>query len=120
MKERYIELCAEAAHEACRAFGMSISQIIPPWRDAPYEMRKSVLDGVHGVIAGDTPEQSHERWCLGKWEDGWVYGPYKDAGAKTHPCLVPYEQLPERDRAKDHIFTIVVKLVYDNIEKFGD
>ncbi len=120
MKDRYIELCGEAAHEACRAFGMSISQIIPPWRDAPYEMRKSVIEGVKGVLAGDTPEESHERWVLGKLEDGWVYGEVKDAEKKTHPCIVSYDQLPARDRAKDHIFFTVVKLVSDNIIAYGE
>ena len=28
----------------------------------------------------------------------------KDETRKTHPCLVPYEQLPEEQRRKDAIF----------------
>lgn len=119
MKERYIELLGEAAHEACRAFGFSIDQIIPPWNAAPAEMRKSVIDGVRGVLNGDTPQESHERWVLGKLEDGWVYGAVKDAEKKTHPCILPYEELPDLDRAKDHIFTTVVRVLAENIVLYG-
>lgn len=119
MKDRHIELLGEAAHETCRLFGYAIDQIIPPWNSIPHEMRKSVIAGVHGVLAGDTPEESHERWVLGKLEDGWVYGEVKDADKKTHPCLVSYDKLPERDRAKDHIFTTVVRTLAEAIEKHG-
>lgn len=32
---------------------------------------------------------------------GWRYGPRKDNDAKTHPCLVPYAQLPPDEQDKD-------------------
>ena len=44
-----------------------------------------------------------------KIADGWVYGKIKDAELKTHPCCVPYEQLPVEQRAKDYIFRAIVK-----------
>jgi hypothetical protein len=39
---------------------------------------------------------------------GWEYGPVKDAEAKRHPCLVPFNQLPREQQAKDYIFRAVV------------
>lgn len=30
-----------------------------------------------------------------KIADGWKYGEAKDPEAKTHPCLVPFDKLPE-------------------------
>lgn len=41
---------------------------------------------------------------------GWVYGPEKqpDANPPTHPCLVPYADLPPVQRVKDGIFRSVV------------
>ena len=32
----------------------------------------------------------------------------KDAVSKTHPCLVPYEELPSEQKAKDAIYIAVV------------
>jgi hypothetical protein len=35
---------------------------------------------------------------------GWTYGPVKDNAAKTNPTLVPFDQLPEVEIAKDRVF----------------
>lgn len=32
---------------------------------------------------------------------GWSYGPERDDAAKKHPCLIPYEELPEAEREYD-------------------
>ena len=45
--------------------------------------------------------REHERWMAARQQDGWRPGPRKDADAKTHPCLVPYDQLPPDDQEKD-------------------
>jgi hypothetical protein len=37
-----------------------------------------------------------------------VYGEVKDAEKKTHPCIVPYKDLPPEQQAKDHLFKAVV------------
>ena len=57
-----------------------------------------------------TPEESHENWRKVKDAEGWVYGPVKDAEAKTHPCMVPYEELPSAQIIKDHLFQAVVRV----------
>lgn len=36
--------------------------------------------------------------------DGWKYGPNKDFERKEHPCLVPYNELPEIQQRKDAVF----------------
>jgi hypothetical protein len=50
---------------------------------------------------GRTPEDSHQLWMAQKLADGWVYGPVKDREKKTHPDLVPFDQLPEIEQRKD-------------------
>ena len=92
----------------CRALGDD-SQ--PDWYAAPQWQKDSAIAGVLAIAAnpGLAPEQSHEMWMAQKLADGWTYGPVKDAGAKTHPCMVPYADLPESQRAKDHIFGAVVR-----------
>ena len=37
----------------------------------------------------------HEVWAESRISQGWVYGEQRDDEKKTHPCLVPYEELPE-------------------------
>jgi hypothetical protein len=56
-----------------------------------------------------TPENSHENWLKFKRNDGWVYGPVKDSVAKTHPCMVPYAELPTAQKAKDAIYHAIVR-----------
>ncbi|MEX0596121.1 MAG: RyR domain-containing protein [Candidatus Paceibacterota bacterium] len=89
------------------------------WEEAEDWQRESAAKGVFYAINNSdvTPEDLHEKWCLDKLADGWVWGEIKDAEAKTHPCLVPYEQLPKEQRVKDHLFKAVVEsLKYHNFE----
>lgn len=41
------------------------------------------------------------RWSSQRTAAGWVYGPHRDDGAKVHPCLVSWDELPEYERDKD-------------------
>ena len=43
----------------------------------------------------------HEVWAQNRMNEGWTYGPERDDSKKTHPCLVPYEELPESEREYD-------------------
>lgn len=43
----------------------------------------------------------HEVWAQSRLEQGWTYGPERSDAQKHHPCLVPYEDLPEVEKAYD-------------------
>ncbi len=43
----------------------------------------------------------HEVWAQNRLSEGWTLGPERDDKKKHHPCLVPYEQLPEIEKAYD-------------------
>lgn len=45
-------------------------------------------------------ENVHEVWAKSRIEQGWTFGVRNDA-KKTHPCLVPYNQLPEEEKDYD-------------------
>ena len=43
----------------------------------------------------------HEVWSHTRIKDGWTYGPVRDDSNKKHPCLIPYEELPESEKEYD-------------------
>ena len=46
-------------------------------------------------------EHIHDVWAQQRMEEGWTYGPERNDAAKTHPCLVPYADLPESEKEYD-------------------
>lgn len=109
-----VDECARYAYEANRAHCIANGDHSQPrWEDAATWQRDSVFKGVYAVRADPemTPEKSHKRWAKEKVAKGWVYGPVRNVEEKRHPCLVPYEQLPEEQRVKDVIFVAVVRAV---------
>ena len=77
----------------------------------PYneEMNKdqfeSLLDGIRfqDEHPDNTPSENHENWMRMKESQGWVYGEVKDFDKKTHPDLVPFNELPEVEQLKDTV-----------------
>jgi hypothetical protein len=103
---------ARLAHEVNRAYCEGTGDHSQkPWDEAPRWQKDSAVAGVQGILDGSikTPEDSHESWMRLKLAEGWKYGEYKDADEKTHPCLVPYDELPEGQKVKDHLFRAVVE-----------
>jgi hypothetical protein len=46
-------------------------------------------------------ERVHDAWARRRLDEGWTHGPERDDAAKTHPGLVPYDALPEAEKAYD-------------------
>ena len=46
-------------------------------------------------------ENVHEVWAQSRIAEGWTYGPQRDDTKKEHPCLVPYNELPEIEKEYD-------------------
>lgn len=46
-------------------------------------------------------ENVHEVWAASRIAEGWTYGEKRDDIAKTTPCLVPYDELPEIEKEYD-------------------
>ena len=60
----------------------------------------------------------HEVWSQGRIADGWTYGPKRDDEKRQTPCLVPYEELPEREKDFDRntamgTIKLMLKLGYE-------
>lgn len=102
---------AMVAHEANRALCQlqgDHSQL--PWAEAPEWQRVSAKNGVeHAKNPDAQPRDSHESWLAEKEAGGWVYGETKDPEAKTHPCIMPYDDLPPEQQIKDVLFLAVAR-----------
>lgn len=43
----------------------------------------------------------HDVWAMNRMEQGWTYGEERSDALKHHPCLIPYEELPEEEKMYD-------------------
>jgi hypothetical protein len=103
---------ARVTHEVNRAYCAAIgdnSQVA--WDEAAEWQRESALAGVQSILHGtaNSPEEQHAAWMQLKLDEGWVFGETKDAEKKTHPCIVPYAELPAAQKVKDFLFRAVVQ-----------
>lgn len=105
-----LEDVARITHELNRAYCECIGETKQSWEDLTEQERQDVMMGVRLVYTdpNSTPESLHEAWWHQKKIFGWTYGPVKDTENKKHPCCVPYNELPEKDRVKDYLFRSVV------------
>jgi hypothetical protein len=109
--ERVLQI-AKTCHEVNRAWCLQNGdESQPKWEDAPVWQRESAIKGVeyHLTNPKSTPADSHNSWMKEKTDNGWVWGEEKDEKAKTHPCIVSYDNLSEVDRFKDTLFLTVVR-----------
>ena len=54
----------------------------------------------------------HEVWAETRIQQGWTYGEQRNDELKTHPCLVPYEELPDSEKEYDRNTSIgTLKLI---------
>ena len=114
--EKVAELCHEVNRAYCAAIGDNSQK---PWAEAQDWQKASALNGVAYELANPNSSQSrsHDAWLKEKTDAGWKYGPAKDAAKKEHPCCVPYEKLPEEEKAKDALFSAVVNSVRPLVTK---
>jgi ryanodine receptor 2 len=54
----------------------------------------------------------HEVWAETRINQGWTFGEKRNDDLKTHPCLIPYEELPEEEKEYDRNTSIgTLKLI---------
>ncbi len=46
-------------------------------------------------------KNAHDLWAKRRLHEGWRLGPRRDDERKQHPCLIPYEDLPESEKEYD-------------------
>lgn len=112
MDKAKIIAIAAVVYAANAAYSRSIgdNSFCSEFSDAPEWQKQTNIKGVEFRLANPDakPSASHESWLKEKAENGWVYGEVKDPDKKTHPCILPYDQLPPEQRKKDDLFLAIV------------
>ena len=54
----------------------------------------------------------HEVWAQNRIDQGWTYGSERNDELKHHPCLIPYEELDEKEKHFDRATSLeTLKLI---------
>ncbi len=88
---------------------------------SPVDISDVVLPNELDELVESIAKNVHDVWAQGRKSDGWKYGKYRDDKNKLHPCLVPYEELPESEKEYDRntaigTLKLIIKLGF-KIEK---
>ena len=73
----------------------------PTYVPKPAQTDDIVLSEELNSLVEAMAKNVHEVWAESRISQGWTYGPERNDALKTHPCLVPYEELPEVEKAYD-------------------
>ena len=67
----------------------------------PMETSDIQLPEELNVLIEQMAKNVHEVWAQNRMEQGWTYGNERSDALKQHPCLIPYEDLPEVEKVYD-------------------
>lgn len=102
-------------YEAARLQAAAVDAPIVPesWSERDEAFRAQFLDVIAMMcsrLRKSSPEELHDDW-VGAYEAmGWEYGPERDPEAKTHPDMVPFDDLEPREQAKDAVFVALCEI----------
>jgi hypothetical protein len=96
-------------YEAARLQAIAVDAPVVPevWTERERNFREQFLGVIErecGPNRSVDPKALHDDWVRAYEAMGWRYGLTRDRDAKTHPDMVPYEQLEQRERDKDAVF----------------
>lgn len=106
---------AKFVYEGARlAAAAAEAPIVPePYDDREEAFRaqfEKVIERQMGPERSSNAEQLHEDWVKAYEKMGWVYGPVRDPEKKTHPDMVPYNELGHLERDKDAVFVALCEI----------
>jgi RyR domain len=111
LTERRAQFVYESA--ALQAMAVNAPVVPEPWEDREEPFRaqfRDVIDMMCGPDRKTSPEELHDDWWRAYEAMGWRYGPERDTEAKTHPDMVPYDDLEPRERDKDAVFVALCEI----------
>lgn len=85
---------------------------VPPDYSISKERLESLIEGTNFALNHPnlTAKENHFLWCAKKVKQGYKYGKVLDVEKKTHPSLIPFEELSEVEKRKDEMDILMVQL----------
>jgi RyR domain len=107
-----IQRRAVFVYEAARSHAIAIdAPIVPPswsYRDEGFrDQFCRVIERECGPDAQRDPEALHADWVEAYHAMGWRWGREYDTQQKTHPDMVAYGALGQKERSKDAVFVML-------------
>lgn len=84
----------------------------------PVDTHHIQLDDSLTLLMERLAENAHDIWAQKRINEGWQWGENRDDQKKKHPCLVPYDDLPESEKAYDRemamqVLKMIIALGYE-------
>lgn len=97
------------AYEVARLQAAAVdAPIIPePWSERTQDFKdqfKLFIEKMMGDDRLSDPEALHDSWWQAYIDLGWTYGPVRSVVDKTHPDMVPFNELGREEQIKDWVF----------------
>ena len=74
-----------------------------PYKPTPIETSSIILPAELSALTERLAENAHDLWAEQRLAQGWSYGTQRNDEQKQHPCLVPYNQLPDSEKEYDRL-----------------
>ena len=102
-------------YEAARLHAVALHcPVIPkPWSKREDDFKRQFIKLVSELCAGKgfpSFEEAHNSWVSEYLKMGWRYGKKYDPEKKTHPDLVPYDELGPKEQIKDKVFLQLARI----------
>ena len=109
--QRRAEFVYDAARLAAMAAGAPIIPVL--WGKREQDFKDQFLEVIErqcGPQRSSSPEELHGSWMQAYLSMSWVYGENYSRENRTHPDLVPYDQLGQLEQDKDAVFVALCEI----------
>ena len=102
-------------YEAARLAAIAADAPVIPeyWEEREPKFRDQMMEVIErqmGPMRSSSPEELHGGWVQAYIDMGWTYGPERCTENKTHPDMVPYNQLGQLEQDKDSVFVALCEI----------
>lgn len=85
------------------------------YKPAPLDVSNIALPKELDPLIEQIAHNVHEVWAETRLQQGWVYGSERNDKLKTHPSIIPYDDLSENEKVFDrntavNTLKLIVKL----------